>query len=220
MKVLVIAPHPDDEVLGAGGTMRRLAGEGHEVTAAIMTRGWEPLFPESQVAQVRAEAREANQLLGAAVRFVDLPVTRLNLMPEHELNAALDQLVAEEKPEWVFLPHPGDRHEDHRQLFDAALVALRPVRGRDHVRRIWCYETVSETHWAAANLEPNFEPHTWVDISEQLPAKLEAMSRYASQVQPAPGPRSLQAVEALAVWRGSVVSMKAAECFVVVRELI
>lgn len=221
MKILVIAPHPDDEVLGAGGTMCRLASEGHEVTAAIMTRGWEPLFPESQVTQVRAEAREANALLGVdEVRFVDLPVTRLNLMPEHELNAALDQLVVETRPEWVFLPHPGDRHEDHRQLFDAALVALRPVRGRDHVRRIWCYETVSETHWATAQLEPNFEPHTWVDISAQLRTKLEAMGRYRSQVQPAPGPRSLEAVEALAVWRGSVVSMKAAETFVVVRELI
>lgn len=220
MKILVIAPHPDDEVLGAGGTMCRLAGEGHEVTAAVMTRGWEPLFPEAQVEQVRAEARAANELLGASVRFVDLPVTRLHLLPEHELNAALDQLVASERPDWVFLPHPGDRHEDHRQLFDAALVALRPVRGRDHVRRIWCYETVSETHWAAAHLEPNFEPQTWIDISAQLPAKLEAMGRYASQVQPAPGPRSLEAVEALAVWRGSVVSMKAAECFAVVRELM
>lgn len=220
MKVLVIAPHPDDEVLGAGGTMRRLAQEGHAVTAAIMTRGWEPLFPESQVETVRAEARDASAHLGVTPRFVDLPVTRLALMPEHELNAALDQLVADERPEWVFLPHPGDRHEDHRQLYDAAMVALRPVGGRDYVRRIWCYETVSETHWAAAHMEPNFAPQTWVDISAQLPDKLEAMSRYASQVQPAPGPRSLEAVEALAVWRGSVVSMAAAECFEVVRELI
>lgn len=221
MNVLVIAPHPDDEVLGVGGTMCRLVSEGHRVTAAVMTRGWEPLFPKSQVEQVRAEARAANQRLGVqSVTFVDLPVTRLHALPEHELNAALDELVAAERPDWVFLPHPGDRHEDHRQLFDAALVALRPVRGRDHVRRIWCYETVSETHWATANIEPNFEPHTWVDISAQLEAKLEAMTLYASQVQEAPGPRSLEAVEALAVWRGSVVSMKAAECFVVVRELI
>lgn len=221
MKILVIAPHPDDEVLGVGGTMCRLVAEGHQVTAAVMTRGWEPLFPESQVEQVRAEARAANRRLGVqSVEFVDLPVTRLHAMPEHELNAALDALVAAERPEWVFLPHPGDRHEDHRQLFDAALVALRPVGGRDHVRRIWCYETVSETHWAAAQLEPNFEPHTWVDISAQLETKLEAMKLYASQVQAAPGPRSLEAVEALAVWRGSVVSMKAAECFVVVRELL
>ena len=200
--------------------MARLVAEGHQVTAAVMTRGWEPLFPESQVEQVRAEARAANGLLGVDVTFVDLPVTRLNLMPEHELNAALDALVSEQRPDWVFLPHPGDRHEDHRQLFDAALVALRPVRGRDHVRRIWCYETVSETHWATAQIEPNFEPHTWVDISDHLESKLAAMKLYESQVQPAPGPRSLEAVEALATWRGSVVSMRAAECFVVVRELI
>jgi LmbE family N-acetylglucosaminyl deacetylase len=221
MKILVIAPHPDDEVLGCGGTMARLASEGHEITVAVMTRGWAPLFPESQVEQVRAEARAANQRLGvASVEFVDLPVTRLHALPEHELNAAVNALVVAERPEWVFLPHPGDRHEDHRQLFDAALVALRPVRGRAHVRRIWCYETVSETHWATAQIEPNFEPHTWVDISGHLETKLAAMALYVSQVQPSPGARSLEAVEALAVWRGSVVSLRAAECFVVVRELI
>ncbi|MGD8454583.1 MAG: PIG-L deacetylase family protein [Phycisphaerae bacterium] len=219
MKVLVIAPHPDDEVLGVGGTMHRLSREGHDVTVAIATRGWAPLFPDEQVAQVRAEAQAANALLGVKqVRFLDLPVTTLHLIPEHELNDAFSRLIADEQPACVFLPFPGDRHEDHRQVFDAALVALRPVADRSFVRRILCYETVSETHWAAPQIEPAFEPQVWYDISADLEAKLAAMRAYASQVRPAPDARSLEAISALATWRGSILGLKAAETFALIRE--
>lgn len=219
MKVLVIAPHPDDEVLGVGATMHRLAGEGHDVTVAIVTKGWEPLFPADQVEQVRAEAVAANAALGVNdVRFMDLPVTRLHALPEHELNAAFDQLVLDVQPEWVFLPFPGDRHEDHRQTFDAALVALRPVASRAFVRRILCYETVSETHWSAAHVEPAFEPQIWMDVTGHLEAKLTAMQKYVSQVRPAPDARSLDAIRSLATWRGSVVGYAAAEVFTLMRE--
>ncbi len=219
MKVLVISPHPDDEVLGVGGTMHRLAREGHDVTVAIVTKGWEPLFPDAQVEQVRVEARAANAALGVkTVRFMDLPVTKLHALPEHELNAVFDRLIDEERPELVFLPFPGDRHEDHRQVFDACMVALRPVASRAFVKRILCYETVSETHWVAGRIEPAFEPQLWFDISDDLQAKLDAMSSYASQVRPAPDARSLEAISALATWRGSIVGMPAAEVFVLVRE--
>lgn len=219
MKVLVVAPHPDDEVLGVGGTIHRLSGEGHDVTVAIATKGWSPLFAESQVSQVRSEALAANDRLGTGeLRFLDLPVTRLHALPEHELNGALDALFSEETPDWVFLPFPGDRHEDHRQIFDACQVALRPTPDRRPIRRIVCYETVSETHWAAPGVEPAFSPQWFVDVSDHLDAKLEAMGRYASQLRPTPDARSLEAVSALAKWRGSVVGMGAAEAFVVVRE--
>ncbi len=219
MRVLVIAPHPDDEVLGAGATMHRLADEGHEVTTAIVTKGWPPLFPESQVEQVRAEAEAANEKLGAqALLFLDLPVTKLHALPEHELNAAFDALVTEIEPEIVLLPFPGDRHEDHKQVFDACQVALRPVESRSFVKRILCYETVSETHWSAPAVEPAFDPQLYVDVSDHLAAKLEAMRCYASQVRPKPDARSLEAVSALATWRGSVVGMHAAEAFVTIRE--
>lgn len=219
MKALVISPHPDDEVLGVGGTIHRLTRTGHDVTVAIVTRGWAPLYPDEQVAQVRAEAQAANATLGVKnVRFMDLPVTKLHALPEHELNAAFDRLILAEQPEWVFLPFPGDRHEDHRQVFDASMVALRPVADRAFVKRILCYETVSETHWAASHVEPTFHPQVWFDISSDLDAKLSAMRAYASQVRPAPDARSLDAVRALATWRGSIVGLPAAEVFVLVRE--
>lgn len=219
MKLLVIAPHPDDEVLGVGGTMHRLAGEGHHVTVAIVTKGWPPLFPEQQVEKVRAEAQTANAVLGVKhVRFMDLPVTRLHALPRHELNAAFDRLITDEKPQWVFLPFPGDRHEDHRQVFDASMVALRPTPQRAPIQRVLCYETVSETHWSASYIEPAFQPQVWFDISEHLDAKLAAMRKYVSQLRSAPDARALEAVTALATWRGSIVGLHAAEAFHLVRE--
>jgi LmbE family N-acetylglucosaminyl deacetylase len=219
--VLVTAPHPDDEVLGVGGTIARLASEGHRVTTAIVTKGWEPLFSPRQVEQVRSEAQEANELLGVtSLRFMDLPVTKLNEIPRHELNGRFDRLIQDVKPDLVFLPFPGDRHEDHRQVFEACMVALRPAPGRGWPQKILCYETVSETHWAASYIEANFEPQLWMDISDHLSLKLEAMKRYRSQLRPGPDARSLAALESLAHWRGSMVGMSAAECFALVRECI
>jgi len=219
MKVLVVSPHPDDEVLGVGGTIARLASDGNDATVAIVTRGWEPLFPNSQIEQVRAEARAANEVLGVkSLRFMDLPVTKLNTMHKHEINKEFERLINEERPRLVFLPFYGDRHEDHRQVFEACMVALRPVASQKHIERVLCYETVSETHWSAAYLESHFEPQLWVDISNHLTTKLEAMHSYKSQLQQAPDARSLQAVSSMAKWRGSIVGIPAAECFVIVRE--
>lgn len=219
MKVLVVSPHPDDEVLGAGGTITRLASEGNDVTVAIVTKGWEPLFDNAQVEQVRAESLQANKSMGIkSVKFMDMPVTKLDAMEKHKINHEFDRLMDQEKPQLVFLPFPGDRHKDHTQVFDASMVALRPVKNRRYVQRILCYETVSETHWYAPSVEPAFEPQLWIDISDYLQKKLEAMSIYKSQLQTEPEARSLEAISALAKWRGSVVGFKAAEAFVQIRE--
>ena len=217
--VLIIAPHPDDEVLGCGGTIARLTGEGRSVTVAIVTKGT-PLFPAAQVRQVRAEARRANTDLGVKkLLFLDLPVTTLHSMPRHKLNAVFTKLLADTKPEIVFLPFPGDRHEDHRQVFDAAMVAMRPDGRRHRVARICCYETVSETHWSAPGIEPVFEPNWFIDIAATLKAKLAAMLRYKSQLAAGIPARSLTAIEALARFRGSIVGFPAAEAFQIVRDL-
>lgn len=219
MKVLVVSPHPDDEVLGVGGTIARLVREANDVTVTIVTKGWEPLFADSQVEQVRAEARAASEVLGVkSLRFMDLPVTKLNEVAKHKLNKEFEELMSEEEPEIVFLPFCGDLQEDHRQVFEASMVALRPAVSRKYVKRILCYETVSETHWSAGNIESNFEPQLWVDISDHLPVKLEAMRCYKSQLQKEPDARSLEAISSLAKWRGSMVGIHAAECFVTVRE--
>lgn len=217
--VLVIAPHPDDEVLGCGGTIRRLILSGARVTVAIVTRGT-PLFPESQVQRVRAEAAAAAQRLGVqSLQFLDLPVTMLHLMPEHELNAVFFRLIRETRPDMLFIPFVGDRHEDHRQIFDAALVASRPDGRRPRIAKICCYETVSETHWSAPGMEAVFNPTWYVDIHTTLTDKLDAMRCYASQLEEDIPARSLTAIEALARFRGSVAGMPAAEGFQIIREL-
>ncbi len=219
-KALIIAPHPDDEILGSAGTMRRLILEGWQCTVAVVTKGT-PLYPEAQVRQVQAETRKAGDRLGLQqVLFLDLPVTTLHLIPEHELNACFDRLISEQGDlDTVFLPFPGDRHEDHRQTFDAAMVALRSNGRIDCANRVACYETVSETHWAAPGLEPAFEPNWYVDISNTLQDKLDAMRCYQSQLDAGIPARSLEAIESLARFRGSVMGMSAAEAFYIVRDL-
>ncbi len=219
-KALIIAPHPDDEVLGCGGTIRQLINQGVHVTVAIVTKGT-PLYPAAQVRTVRAEARQAAKRLGVSrLIFLDLPVTTLHLMPEHKINSVFDRLINRQVlPDLVFLPFPGDRHEDHRQIFDAAMVALRCDGRRPPVRRVCCYETVSETHWTAPGLEPAFEPNTFVDISDALTDKLAAMRCYRSQLAAGIPARSIEAIEALARFRGSVVGLAAAEAFCLVRDL-
>jgi len=177
------------------------------------------LFPAAQVRQVRAEARRANAALGSKLLFLNLPVTRLHLMPKHRLNRVFGSLVAKIKPDTVLLPFPGDRHEDHRQVFDAAMVAMRPDGRRHRVLRIACYETASETHWSAPGIEPGFAPNFHVDISSTLASKLTTMRLYASQLAEGIPARSIEAIEALARFRGSTVAMPAAEAFVLIRDL-
>lgn len=216
---MVIAPHPDDEVLGCGGTIARYAAEGRSVAVAIATKGT-PLFPAAQVRRVRREAKRAADVLGVReLLFLDLPVTTLNRMPLDKLNGTFSRLIARVRPEVVFLPFPGDRHEDHRQVFNAAMVAIRPDGRRHLVQRVCCYETVSETHWSAPGIEPAFSPSWHIDISGTLAAKLAAMREYASQLEEGIPARSLGAIEALARFRGSVVGFAAAEGFAIVRDL-
>jgi LmbE family N-acetylglucosaminyl deacetylase len=128
-------------------------------------------------------------------------------------------LIERVRPARVFLPFPGDRHEDHRQVFDAAMVAMRP-NGRGHrVSSICCYETPSETHWTAPGVGPPFEPGVYADIADTLDTKLAAMRCYQSQLAEGIPARSIEAIEAMARFRGSIVGFGAAEAFAMVREI-
>lgn len=206
-------------MLGCGATIARYRAAGARVTVAIVTRGKPPVFPASQVRRVRTEARQAADLLGHELEFLDLPVTELHRLPLAKINGVFSDLLARTRPDWLLLPHPGDRHEDHRQVFAAAMVASRPDGRRHRVARIACYETVSETHWSAPGIEPAFEPNWFVDVSETLETKLRAMACYASQLEAGIPARSLEAIEALARFRGSVVGVQSAEAFQIIRDL-
>lgn len=218
-RVLVIAPHPDDEVLGCGGTMARLADDGHEVHVAVVTKGFEPVFPEALVKQVRQELAEAHKILGVKkCHFCDLPAAALDTIAGAEINAAISTIVNEVKPDTLFIPFLGDIHRDHQLIFTASLVAARP-RSRDIPNRIYAYETLSETNWAAPGITEAFIPNVFFDVSPTLNRKLDAFGCFKSQVKPTPDERSFKTIEALATFRGSTVFRSAAEGFMLVREI-
>jgi len=221
-RVLVMSPHADDETLGMGGTISRLVDEGCAVTVAVLTGpGTEPhpLFPSSSWETVRAEAKRAFEILGVnSYRFYNLPAVLVPNMPVHEVNRLVRDCIEEFKPEALYLPFLWDLHLDHRSIFYASIVGSRPCSelGRS-IRQIYAYETMSETHWAP--LEPPFTPNHFVDISDYLDRKLEALACYESQIRPAPDARSLDVIQALAKWRGGLVGCFASEAFMLVREL-
>ena len=218
--VLVVAPHPDDEVLGVGGSILRHLEGGDAVHIVICTRGEESRFGPEQVARVQAEARKVHAFLGlTGSRFLDLPAARLDDLPGADINEAMKGVFQEVKPDVVYVPHAGDLHRDHQLVFQAALVCSRPMIG-DSPSRILAYETVSETYWYAAPITPAFIPNVFVDITGYIDKKLAACTMYESQIQPAPHQRSIEALRALSITRGHAVGFKNAEAFMLIRELI
>jgi LmbE family N-acetylglucosaminyl deacetylase len=219
MNILVIATHPDDEVLGCGGVISRHASRGDKVDVLVVTRGAPDLYAEDQVKVLRKELDSAHAILGiSAVHFLDFPAPKLDLVPTHELADAIGLQIGAIHPSVVYIPHRGDLHSDHRSVFGAALVAVRPI-GNPAVRRVLSYETLSETEWAAPVAEDAFLPSVFVDISGFLEKKKQALLAYRSQLKDFPHPRSLQAVESLARLRGSTVGVEAAEAFQLIREI-
>lgn len=208
--VLVIAPHNDDEVLGVGGTIRKHALAGDRVVVCELTSG-----PRWKLLQT--EARQAHAVLGVAEsRFLNLPVCKLRNLEQPEINAKLSAVVAEASPEVAYLPFIGDMHVDHREAVESALTALRPLHCPS-VKAIFMYETLSETGWNLPAPDRAFIPNAWVDVSGTFPAKLEAMRCYQSQLCPYPHPRSPEAIEALAKFRGATVGVPYAESLMAVR---
>ena len=220
-RLLVIAPHPDDEVLGAGATMARFSEEGHEVYVCVVTRGQPPLFDEASVERVRREAVQADRSLGVrkTIYLDGFPAALLDAVPHSRLNAALTEVVEDVDPEVLLIPHAGDLHMDHRLVFESALVAVRPT-ARPSPRSVLAYETLSETDWKAPRVGPSFEPTTHVQVGPYLERKLEAMRIFDSQVKDFPHPRSLESLRALARMRGASVGFEAAEAFMMVREVV
>lgn len=219
MKILVIAPHPDDEILGAGGTISKYKTEGHDVFVCVVTKGSLPLFAPEGVKQVRRECENADNLLGVdKTFFLDFPAAMLEDVPRYKLNDAISKIVQEIKPDEVYLPHRGDMQIDHKMIVDASMVALRP-RYKHVVKRIYAYETLSETGWDIPNTVNEFIPTVYNDITEYIDKKIEALVSFKSQMAEFPNARSVQAVKALAMYRGATVNVAAAEAFSLIREI-
>ena len=219
MKVLVIAPHPDDEIIGAGGTIAKRAKSGDEVYVCVVTKGPKILFPEELVEQTREECREADAKLGVKETiFLDFPAVMLETVPRYEFNGKIAEVVQRIKPEEVYIPHRGDMQIDHQMVVDAAMVAVRP-RGKEYPKRVYAYETLSETGWNIPNTVNEFIPTVYEDITDVYDMKMSAMSTFESQLATFPAARSIGAIEALAKYRGATVNVEAAEAFSLIREV-
>lgn len=216
-RVLVVAPHPDDEILGAGGTIAKYSAVGADVTVATVAGHRPPLYAEEMYQRTVTEARAAHAIVGAARSiFLDLPATLLGDEPVHVLNGKLHKIVVEAEPDVVLIPYP-DRHVDHRIVFESMMVATRPVGIGTKISLVAAFETLSETHWNAPHIEPSFTP-TWVnDVTAFMDAKTRALRCYESQIPPFPGPRSIEAMHALATFRGTQAGFAAGEGFHVIR---
>ena len=218
MKTIVIAPHPDDEVLGVGGTLLRRKAEGARiawliVTAISVKAGWS----EERVKQRADEIRRITEFLGFDEVFeLKFPTTQLDRVPMSDLVAGISSVFSSFAPEEVFVPHPSDVHTDHRVVFDAAASCTKWFR-YPSVNRVLAYETLSETDFGLGT-DQGFRPNVFVSIEPYLDDKLRAMDIYASELGEFPFPRSHEAIRALATLRGAASGFKSAEAFELLRE--
>jgi LmbE family N-acetylglucosaminyl deacetylase len=223
LSVLVVAAHPDDEVLGCGGTIARLADEGEDVFLAILGEGITSRYADrgeadpGLITELKGASGRVAELLGARDLFMyDLPDNRFDSVPLLDVVKIVEELVERLRPGVIYTHHAGDLNIDHPIVHRAVLTATRPIS--DPVREIYSFEVASASEWAFGQFE-TFRPSVFVDISGTLERKVKAMELYESEARPFPHPRSPEALEALARQRGSVVGMRAAEAFELVRQL-
>ena len=223
--ILVVAAHPDDEILGCGGVLASHSARGDTVHILIIAEGAtsrdsrrDPDTREPVLAGLKAAASRAASTIGAQTpRLLGLPDNRLDTLPLLDIIKPIEAVVEAVAPEIVYTHHAGDLNVDHRIVHQAVVTACRPLPG-SRVNAIYAFETVSSTDWQTSG--DTFRPHRWVDIESHLDSKLRALEAYAAEMRPFPHARSFEAVEALARVRGASVGLEAAECFMVVRELV
>lgn len=216
----MVAPHPDDEVLGCGGIIKKYADKGHQVYILVITKGTPKLYSEERIKNVRNEARKAHRILGVKETiFLNFHAPELDLVSIAEISQSIFEVIKKFEIQVLFLPHRGDIHNDHTIVFKAGLVAARPVNNNP-VKEIYSYETLSETEWAAPFSDEAFIPSHFVNITNHIEYKLEAMQCFKSQVRPFPSTRSLETIDALAKFRGATVGFQRAEAFMTIRSIV
>jgi LmbE family N-acetylglucosaminyl deacetylase len=216
--VLVVAAHPDDEVLGCGGTLARHAAAGDRVHFVFAADGVASRLHADDAAheeRLQAAARAATLLGAGSVDFLGFPDNRLDAVPLLDLVQKLEALIERIKPSIVYTHHAGDLNVDHRMTQAAVLTACRPLPGST-VREIYAFEVLSSTEWAVGETHP-FVPNHFVDIGAHLHRKLEALDAYRVEMRLPPHSRSVEHVRVLAAHRGYTAGVDAAEAFMTLR---
>lgn len=225
MTVLVVAAHPDDEVLGAGATMARLAAQGRGVAVLLLGEGATSRVENraeadrSQVGALIASSRRAAEILGVtAPVHGGLPDNRFDSVDLLDVVKLIEAEVERVEPSLVLTHHCGDLNVDHQITARATLAATRPQPGHC-VRTVMSFEVASATEWSFGAIEPPFEPTVFVDVTETLDRKLEALRAYEQELRPFPHPRSIEGIISLARTRGATAGVDAAEAFRLLRSV-
>lgn len=220
-KIMVVATHPDDETLGCGGTLLKLAHKGATIHWVLVTAAHEPGYSAEQIATQAEQVENVRQAYPfESLTWLRYPTTCLDTMPLDSLIVALHKCLAQVRPECVFLPNRSDVHSDHRVVFQVLSSVLKPIYMRSlGVNRVLACESISETEAAPPLPECAFLPTVFVDISETFERKMEIMGLYKTEVHPEPLPRSPSAIRAQARFRGATIGVEYAEAFMLIREI-
>ncbi len=207
MKILVIAPHPDDEVLGMGGTIKKLSKK-NKIILCVISEGATAQYKNKKMIQVRRDScKKTAKILGISQTiFLDYPDMRLNLS-HLDINKKLEEIVEKYRPEIVYTAPKNDLNLDHQMVFNSTLVACRPKSG---VKQILCYEI-------QGNTKVPFVPNVFENIEKEFPYKIKGFKMYKSEIEEFPNPRSIAAIENLAIQRGIESGTRKAEAFELIR---
>lgn len=216
-KILVVSAHPDDEILGAGGTLVRHRENGDEIAWLIVTNLYEKDGFSKEVIEKRAlEIQRISDELRMKVFKLDYSTMKLSNRDLIDMVPSVSKIFSEFKPERIYILNRTDAHSDHRVVFDAVMACTKSFR-YPYIREVFMYECISETEFAPALPEKVFQPNCYIDITEQLEEKLKLMNIYASEMGEHPFPRSEKNIEALATFRGASCGVDYAEAFQILK---
>jgi len=228
-RLLVVAAHPDDEVLGCGATVRRLVDQGWAAHLVTMTAGVSGRYGSDEDApdSIRSEQENLRQQMQNAADIIgfshidsfDFSDNRMDTVSRADLAHSIRPVIESVQPKLVMTHHPGDYNWDHTRTFDAVMMAARPNPPEFAPQEIRTFEVLSSTERAWQEASRAFHPNLYVDVAATLEAKKQALLRYESELRPFPHPRSIEAIENLAGRRGNEVGLLYAEAFHIVRKL-
>ncbi|MBI5141420.1 MAG: PIG-L family deacetylase [Nitrospirae bacterium] len=226
-KVLVIAAHPDDEVLGCGATIAKHAEMGDEIHVVILAEGVtsrdeqrDPRGRKSDLSKLSKAAHSANNILGVkSLTLHDFPDNRMDSLDRLDVVKTVELLMYRYCPEIIYTHHAGDVNIDHKIVHEAVVTACRPIPSQT-VKTLLFFEIPSSTEWQTPGSAAWFMPNWFVDVSSTLAVKLQALKAYRSEMRPWPHARSIEAVTHIAKWRGACIGSDAAEAFVLGRNLL